>query len=89
MCLLPHEMASPGSAMAQNDPATQIGGAINLEAKQELKDLRISLTPHGVISGRIVDEDGEPRSEFNVDAIQSRWLGNKREDNSSAVRPHE
>ena len=47
--------------------------------KQEMKDLRISLTPHGVVLGRVVDEDGDPRVGVQVTANKPEWQGNKRQ----------
>lgn len=60
-------------------PGGRTGNPITLAARQEMKDLRISLTPHGVVMGRIVDEDGEPRAGVPVSAIKSSWQGNRRQ----------
>jgi protocatechuate 3,4-dioxygenase beta subunit len=36
------------------------GTTLSLDAGQQLKDVNFKLTPHAVIAGRIVDEDGDP-----------------------------
>jgi len=51
---------------------------ITLTAAQELKGLTISLTPHGVITGRVVDEDGDPLEHIVVAALWMRWVVDQR-----------
>jgi protocatechuate 3,4-dioxygenase beta subunit len=46
----------PYGARGPNRPGT----TITLERAQNMKDVSFRLTPHGVVAGRIVDEDGEP-----------------------------
>lgn len=42
------------------------GATLKLEPAQKMTAVDFKLTPHGVISGRIVDEDGEPLSYVQV-----------------------
>jgi len=52
--------------------ATAGGGQISLVAGQTLKVGRTLLTPHAVISGRVLDEDGDPLPS-GVQVQVSRW----------------
>ena len=36
------------------------GGTITLTAKQRMSEVLLKMTPHGVVAGRVIDEDGEP-----------------------------
>lgn len=60
-------------------PGSRTSAALTLLPKQEMKDLKISLTPHGVVLGRVVDEDGDPRVGIQVSAMKSEWQGSKRQ----------
>ena len=60
-------------------PGGRGGNPLTLLPKQEMKDLRINLTPHGVVIGRVVDEDGDPRVGVPVSAIKSEWRGSRRQ----------
>jgi protocatechuate 3,4-dioxygenase beta subunit len=55
------------------------GTVLTLTAGQHMKDVVIKLTPHGVITGRILDEDGEPKMGAQVSAAQWQWISNKRQ----------
>jgi protocatechuate 3,4-dioxygenase beta subunit len=46
----------------------RLGATISLDAGQHLKEVNFKLTPHGVVSGRIVDEDGDPVASVSVQA---------------------
>jgi hypothetical protein len=49
------------------------GGAfLNVGPGQAVKNIRFTITPQGVIAGRVVDEDGDPLTEVRVSAM--RWL---------------
>ena len=52
--------------------ATIGGGQLNLLAGQTVKVGRTLLTPHAVISGRVLDEDGDPLP-IGVQVQVSRW----------------
>src|ERR1017187_575743 len=38
----------------------RLGTTLSLSRGQNLNDVMFRLTPHGVVTGRVVDEDGEP-----------------------------
>ncbi|MGA2738946.1 MAG: carboxypeptidase regulatory-like domain-containing protein [Bryobacteraceae bacterium] len=44
------------------------GTTLSLDAGQYLKEVNLKLTPHGVVTGRIVDEDGDPVVRISVQA---------------------
>jgi len=48
------------------------GTTISLDAGQHLKELNLRVTPQGVITGRIVDEDGDPVAGVSVQAQSYR-----------------
>jgi protocatechuate 3,4-dioxygenase beta subunit len=48
---------------------TRQGTTLTLANGQKMKDLVFKLTPQGVISGRILDEDGEPMSNVTVQCM--------------------
>jgi len=60
-------------------PGGRMSTKLTLLPKQEMKDLLISLTPHGVVLGRVVDEDGDPRAGVLVTTMKSEWQGSKRQ----------
>ena len=55
------------------------GTVLALERGQVLRDLTIRLQPGGVITGRVVDEDGEPLSDVGVMAMRYAYLQGKKE----------
>jgi len=50
-----------------------------LEPGQELKDIVLKLSPVGLVSGRVFDEDGDPVSGVTVDCVRFRYLDGVRE----------
>jgi protocatechuate 3,4-dioxygenase beta subunit len=54
------------------------GRAIELAAQQKLEKIDIALPRGAVITGRVVDELGEPVSDMSVMALQYRTMGGKR-----------
>lgn len=54
------------------------GGPILLAPGQRLKDVVFRLTPHGVITGRILDEDGEPVPGVQVQAVRYGYVQGRR-----------
>ena len=50
-----------------------------LEPGQELKDIVLKLSPVGVVSGRILDEDGDPVSNVKVECVKFRYLDGVRQ----------
>ena len=73
------EGVSPGSYTLQADRPGYMqakyrstsGGIIAVDSGQSLKDIRVAMTPQGVIAGRVVDEDGDPMTNVRVDL--ERW----------------
>jgi hypothetical protein len=52
--------------------------SVRLSSGQELKDLEIRLVPNGAISGRVLDEDGEPFPTAMVSALASTFVHGRR-----------
>ncbi|HUS05833.1 MAG TPA: carboxypeptidase-like regulatory domain-containing protein, partial [Bryobacteraceae bacterium] len=55
------------------------GTALALTEGQEMKGLLIKLTPQGVITGKVLDEDAEPVTRASVQALSQRYLRGKRQ----------
>jgi hypothetical protein len=50
------------------------GTTLTLEQGQKMGPLEFRMTPHGVIAGRIVDEDGEPLAHVQVMPMRYRYM---------------
>lgn len=50
---------------------------VTFEPGQAAKDLVLRMTPHGVISGRVLDEDGDPMRGAPVEALHRVWTNGK------------
>jgi len=55
------------------------GGALNLTAGADVKNVVIKLTPQGVISGKILDQDGDPFPGATVMALRYSYVRGNRE----------
>ncbi len=55
----------------------QAGSILTLAAGQQVTDLTLALMPQAVISGRVVDEDGDPVENAMVDVSTQTWQGGK------------
>ena len=55
------------------------GAPLTLSAGQHMRDLVFRLTPQGVITGKIVDEDGEPVENAQVRAMRYAFVRGKRQ----------
>jgi Carboxypeptidase regulatory-like domain len=44
--------------------------ALTLEKGQTLKDIVFKLTPQGVVSGRVLDEDGDPMADVTIECMR-------------------
>lgn len=53
---------------------SMIGATIRVTPGQELKDLDIKMTPQAVVTGRVLDEDGEPLEHVQIQVLQRRYL---------------
>jgi protocatechuate 3,4-dioxygenase beta subunit len=56
----------------------EAGAPITVAAGQKFADIVFRLVQGGVISGRVVDEDGEPLVRANVLALEFRYMSGKR-----------
>ncbi len=54
------------------------GAAFTLAAGQRLKDVVFRLVPHGVIAGRVLDEDGEPVANASVALLRPGYVAGAR-----------
>jgi hypothetical protein len=55
------------------------GTSITLAPSQALKEIAFRLQPHAVISGRILDEDGEPMSNVQIQVLTPRYMQGKKQ----------
>jgi hypothetical protein len=55
------------------------GTTLTLGRAQVLKDLHIRMTPHAVISGRVLDADREPLAYVSVQAMRYRYINGRRQ----------
>src|SRR5207253_2182586 len=55
------------------------GSTITLSPGQSLKDISFALTPHGVVTGRVIDDDGEPMSGVSIQVLRSMFRNGKRQ----------
>src|SRR5260370_31425308 len=62
-------VATSYGARGPNRPGT----TLSLSRGQNLKDVMFRLTPHGVVMGRVVDEDGEPVPYVRVQLMTYRY----------------
>lgn len=54
------------------------GTVLDLKAGQAMTDIVLTLTPAAVISGRILDAEGDPMPRVNVRLLQSRYRNGKK-----------
>jgi protocatechuate 3,4-dioxygenase beta subunit len=55
------------------------GSAITVMAGQATKGVDFKLTPHGVITGRVLDADGDPVANANVQSMRYQYVRGKRQ----------
>ncbi len=55
------------------------GAPLTLENGQKVRQMIVKLTPQGVISGRILDEDGEPLANVNIQCLAFGYQRGKRQ----------
>jgi protocatechuate 3,4-dioxygenase beta subunit len=56
-----------------------MGTTINVAPGQELKDLSFKLTPQAVITGRVLDEEGEPLARAQIQVLRRRFYRGKQQ----------
>jgi len=54
------------------------GASFRLSAGQELTQVEVRMAPHGSISGRVLDEDGDPFPTANVSALTYTYVAGRR-----------
>jgi protocatechuate 3,4-dioxygenase beta subunit len=55
------------------------GTLLTLEAGQKSTDLNIRLTPHGVIAGRVLDEESEPVPYANLQVFRQQYIQGRKQ----------
>jgi protocatechuate 3,4-dioxygenase beta subunit len=55
------------------------GTVLTLEKSQKMSDLAFKLTPQGVITGRVVDDDGDPVPNVNLMVMRRTYFRGKRQ----------
>ncbi len=60
-------------AQAAND----FGTILTLRPAQQLTDLNLKLFPQGVISGKVVDQDGDPVGNARLKVVRRKWISGK------------
>ena len=66
------------SDYGSGDPQ-RAGTVFSLAAKQQLGDLLFRMTPHAVITGRVLDQDGEPMESLQVTALRYRYVQGRKQ----------
>lgn len=64
---------------ASNRQGFGSGTQLKLEKAQKLSQLEFKLIPHAVLTGRIVDEDGDPIAHAHVQLMRFRYLQGSRQ----------
>src|SRR6476660_6447629 len=64
---------------AQSGRSGQARPALTLNPGQHISDVAFRLVPHGVITGRVLDEDGEPVQGVQVNVLRYRFFRGKRQ----------
>ncbi|MCX6629372.1 MAG: carboxypeptidase regulatory-like domain-containing protein [Candidatus Solibacter sp.] len=55
------------------------GTLLTLDPGQKSNDLAMRLTPHGVIAGRVLDEEGEPVSGVDVQVLRQQYMQGRKQ----------
>lgn len=63
--------------------ATGSGTLMTVDVGQKITDAAMRMTPHGVIAGRVVDEDGEPVVSATVQVMRQQYLQGKKQLNAA------
>lgn len=64
---------------------TGSGTLLTLVAGRAVKDITVRLTPHGVVAGRIQEEDGEPVTSASVQLLRLRYQNGKKQLQATAT----
>jgi protocatechuate 3,4-dioxygenase beta subunit len=57
----------------------KVGAMLTLEPGQKSSGLDMRLTPHGVIAGRVLDEEGEPVSGVDVQVMRQQYMNGRKQ----------
>ena len=57
--------------------ARQLGSTLNLRAGQQLTNISLALTPQAVITGKVIDQDGDPINGAMVQVVGQMWQRGK------------
>ena len=63
----------------------RLGSTITVEKGQHLRGLDVGLTPHGVIQGKILDQDGDPLANAQVQLTTIRYVRGKKENTTAGA----
>jgi protocatechuate 3,4-dioxygenase beta subunit len=71
----------PGYLAAQYGSRTigLLGNQLDLRAGMDLKDLVLKMTPQGVITGKVLDQDGDPVTTANLQAMRYAYVRGRRQ----------
>ena len=58
---------------------SQAGTVLSLEKSQKLKDASFKLTPQGIVTGRVLDEDGDPVINVSLQLLRSAYLRGRKQ----------
>jgi protocatechuate 3,4-dioxygenase beta subunit len=53
------------------------GLALSFDAGQDVKDQLLRMLPAAIITGRVVDEDGDPMPDVMITVLRRKWPGNR------------
>jgi len=57
----------------------QMGTTLNLQPRQEMRDIVFKMIPQGVIIGRVLDEEGDPMPTVQIMVTSARTQGGRRQ----------
>lgn len=55
------------------------GSMLTVAEGERIKDIEFKLTPQSVVSGKVVDEDGDPMPDVQVTLLKTGYIGGKRQ----------
>jgi 5-hydroxyisourate hydrolase-like protein (transthyretin family) len=58
---------------------SRMGTPITLNPGQEMNAIELKLTPQAVITGRVLDEDGDPLSRVTIQVLRRRFMAGKQQ----------
>jgi hypothetical protein len=58
---------------------SRMGTPITLSPGQEMNAIELKLTPQAIITGRVLDEDGDPLSRVSIQVLRRRFMAGKQQ----------